>query len=84
MLLFVFLWIIRDRIKIPGMMFGIYLILNGVERFLIELIRVNTKYHLFGIPFTQAEMISLILVLGGVALIVNAQKNAKKLTPKHG
>ena len=65
-------------------MFGIYLILNGVERFLIELIRVNTKYHVAGISFTQAEMISLILVLGGIALIVNGQKNAKKLMPKHG
>jgi len=51
-LLFLFLWRIRDRIKIPGIMFGIYLMLNGIERFLIELIRVNTKYHLFGIPFT--------------------------------
>ena len=83
-LLFIFLWSIRDRIKIPGIMFGIYLILNGVERFLIELIRVNTKYHVAGISFTQAEMISLILVLGGIALIVNGQKNAKKLMPKHG
>ena len=84
MLLFIFLWSIRDRIKIPGIMFGIYLILNGVERFLIELIRVNTKYHLFGIPFTQAEMISLILVLGGIALIVNGSKQDKKTLAKHG
>jgi phosphatidylglycerol:prolipoprotein diacylglycerol transferase len=83
-LLFLFLWSIRDRIKVPGIMFGIYLILNGVERFLIELIRVNTKYHVAGINFTQAEMISLILVLGGIALIVNGIKNKEKLTPKHG
>ena len=74
MLLFLFLWSIRDRIKLPGVMFGIYLILNGVERFLIELIRVNTKYHLFGISFTQAEMISLCLVIGGIALIATASK----------
>ena len=52
-------------------MFGIYMIMNGVERFFIELIRVNTKYHLFGISFTQAEMISIFMVIGGVALIVN-------------
>jgi phosphatidylglycerol:prolipoprotein diacylglycerol transferase len=64
-LLFFVLWSIRDRIKKPGVMFGIYMILAGVERFLVELIRVNTKYNVAGIPFTQAELISLILVIGG-------------------
>ncbi len=76
-LLFFFLWAIRDRIKLPGMMFGIYMILAGVERFFIELIRVNTKYHVAGISFTQAELISIIMVLGGIALIVNARANEK-------
>lgn len=84
-LLFFFLWSIRDRIKIPGIMFGIYMILNGIERFFIELIRVNTKYHVAGINFTQAEMISILMVLGGVALIVNGLNNNKKGTViKHG
>ena len=82
-LLFLFLWSIRDRIKIPGVMFGIYMILNGVERFFIELIRVNTKYHVAGISFTQAEMISLLMVIGGAALIVNGL-NKKQTLPKHG
>lgn len=85
LLLFFFLWSIRDRIKLPGVMFGIYLILNGVERFLIELIRVNTKYHLFGIPFTQAEMIALFLVIGGIALIATAgNKQGKLATTSNG
>jgi phosphatidylglycerol:prolipoprotein diacylglycerol transferase len=78
-LLFLFLWSIRDRIKIPGIMFGIYMILNGVERFFIELIRVNTKYHVAGISFTQAEMISLLMVLGGAALIVNGLSKKQTL-----
>ena len=30
------------------MLFFIYLILNGIERFFIEKIRVNTKYDIFG------------------------------------
>jgi phosphatidylglycerol:prolipoprotein diacylglycerol transferase len=82
MVLFFFLWSIRDRIKVPGVMFGIYLILNGVERFLVELIRVNTRYHVAGISFTQAELISLILVLSGIALIINGTK--QKTSVKHG
>ncbi len=74
LLLFLFLWSIRDRIKAPGMMFGIYLILNGIERFCIELIRVNTRYVVAGISFTQAELISLLLVLAGIFLIATARK----------
>ncbi|MCR8556307.1 prolipoprotein diacylglyceryl transferase [Mucilaginibacter sp. BJC16-A38] len=82
-LLFLFLWSIRDRIKIPGMMFGIYMILAGVERFLIELIRVNTLYHVAGISFTQAEMISLFMVTGGAVLIITGLRR-KQTLPKHG
>lgn len=85
LLLFAFLWSIRDRIKAPGVLFGIYLILNGIERFLIELIRVNTRYHIAGISFTQAELISLCLVIFGIALITTATNSHKKaLSKKHG
>lgn len=84
LLLFAFLWSIRNRIKNSGVLFGIYMILAGVERFFIELIRVNTKYHVAGISFTQAEMISLIMVIGGAALIINGLKNKKTATLQHG
>jgi len=84
-LLFFFLWSIRDRIKIPGIMFGIYMILAGVERFFIELIRVNTKYVVAGISFTQAEMISIFMVIGGSILIFTGLNNHKKTASnKHG
>jgi phosphatidylglycerol:prolipoprotein diacylglycerol transferase len=83
-LLFFFLWSIRNKIKAPGVLFGIFMILNGVERFFIELIRVNTRYHVAGISFTQAEMISLIMVVGGVALVVTGQNRYKKAPVKHG
>ncbi|MHB1177815.1 MAG: prolipoprotein diacylglyceryl transferase [Daejeonella sp.] len=76
--IFAFLWAIRHRIKVPGMMVSIYLILNGIERFLIETIRVNSKYHVFGTAFTQAELISSILVLTGIAGIIWSVNHAKK------
>lgn len=82
-LLFFFLWSIRNKIKAPGVLFGIYMILNGVERFFIELIRVNTKYNVAGIPFTQAELISLIMIIGGVVLIVTGLSRYKKYPVKH-
>ncbi|WP_443946906.1 prolipoprotein diacylglyceryl transferase [Pedobacter sp. AW1-32] len=79
LLLFAFLWSIRDKIKAPGLMFGIYMILNGIERFCVELIRVNSKYHVFGLSFTQAEMISSFLVVGGIALSIYALRNKNQL-----
>ena len=78
-ILFLILWKIRDRIKSPGMMFGIYLMLNGLERFFIELIRVNTKYNVAGIQFTQAELISSILFLSGLGLVLYSYQNKEKL-----
>lgn len=84
-LLFIFLWSIRDKIKAPGMMFGIYMILAGVERFFIELIRVNTKYFIGSFGFTQAELISVFMVIGGIALIVISKRTPVKPEVKaHG
>ena len=77
-LLFIVLWKIRHRIKLPGMMFGIYLMLNGLERFFIELIRVNSKYTVAGISFTQAELISSILFVAGLLLVIFSIKNKEK------
>jgi prolipoprotein diacylglyceryltransferase len=36
-------------------MFGIYLVLNGLERFVVELIRVNISYNFIGIPTTRLK-----------------------------
>lgn len=82
LILFFILWGIRKKIRIPGLLFGIYLIMNGVERFFIELIRVNTKYSFFGIHPTQAEIISLLLVIAGIILIVFVRKKHVPLTVK--
>jgi len=74
LILFAFLFAFRKKIKIPGRMFAIYLILNGIERFFIEKIRINTTYSIFGFHPTQAEIISSLLVVTGVALYVYAPR----------
>lgn len=66
-LLFFLLWWMRKKTSIPGMIFSFYLLFNGIERFLIESIRVNSKYHVAGIEFTQAQLISLLLIVTGLA-----------------
>jgi prolipoprotein diacylglyceryltransferase len=73
-ILFLILWGIRKNINAPGIMSGIYLIFVGVERFLIELIRVNSTYTIFGLHPTQAEIISLALILTGVIILLFKRK----------
>jgi phosphatidylglycerol---prolipoprotein diacylglyceryl transferase len=63
--IFLLLWFLRKRIKTVGVIFFTYVFLNGVERFLIEKIRVNDKYDWF-FNLTQAEMIALGLMLIGI------------------
>jgi len=70
-ILFGALWWLRKRLLIPGMLFAAYLILNGVERFLIEKIRVN---ELFLGTWTQAEVISLLLVFLGIGSMLWLRK----------
>lgn len=64
-LLFLLLWRTRKQISVPGKLFAFYLILNGIERFLIEKIRVNTTYDFGAFQPTQAELISVLMVLLG-------------------
>lgn len=70
LILFVVLWGLRKKLRIPGSLFAVYLMLNGVERFLIEKIRVNNRMNLFGFHPTQAEVISTLLFLSGLGLFV--------------
>ncbi|EOR95840.1 Prolipoprotein diacylglyceryl transferase [Arcticibacter svalbardensis MN12-7] len=85
-LLFFVLWSLRDKIKPAGMMFSIYLIIAGVERFCLELIRVNSKYHVLGLGFTQAELISIILVIlgiiGAIWSLYTYKKSSPEMTPQ--
>lgn len=69
-ILFCVLWALRSRFTRTLQMFGTYLILVGVERFLVELIRVNYKYDLGFIHPTQAEILSVALVITGASLLL--------------
>lgn len=74
LLLFVLLWSIRKKIKVPGVLFSVYLAFNGIERFLIEHIRVNTLYHIAGYGITQAQIISTLLFFIGLSGIFYLRK----------
>jgi phosphatidylglycerol---prolipoprotein diacylglyceryl transferase len=80
-LLFLLIWVFRRKIKKPFVTFGIYLILNGIERFVIEIVRVNKQYLVGASSFSQAQEIAIGLIVAGVLLIVYAifiSKNKNK------
>ncbi len=78
-LMFLLMWLLRRRIIIPWLMFGFYLVLNGMERFFIETVRVNKVYAAGGYNLSQAEIIALWLIAAGLALSVFAFVKRKTL-----
>lgn len=74
-LLFGVLWVFRKHPYRGGWLFSFYLVLAGVERLLIEQIRVNNEFDLFGMTVTQAELISFsIIVVGVVGLVLTSKR----------
>jgi prolipoprotein diacylglyceryl transferase len=77
--LFLVLWALRKRLRTPGTLFALYLMLNGMERFFIEKIRVNTRLDLFGFHPTQAEVISTLLFITGLLLWIGLKRCGKNM-----
>ncbi|MGC4234478.1 MAG: prolipoprotein diacylglyceryl transferase [Niabella sp.] len=66
-LLFILLWRIRKKTHPAGFVMSIYLILSGIERFLVEEIRVNPIIK--GWDITQAQLVSIIFILTGTTIL---------------
>jgi phosphatidylglycerol:prolipoprotein diacylglycerol transferase len=64
------LWTWRDRFR-PGLLFAVYLVLAGAERFLVEFLRRNDEV-LAGLTAPQLE--SIALMLAGTAWIALATR----------
>jgi prolipoprotein diacylglyceryl transferase len=75
---FIVLWSLRKRLRVPGQMLALYLMLNGIERFFIEKIRVNNPMKVLGITMTQAELISFLLFATGLALWIYLTRRARR------
>lgn len=69
-LMFGVVWFLRKRLKVPGTLFFTYVLLNGVERFIIEKIRVNDKYEILGLDWSLSGYIAFILFLIGLTGII--------------
>jgi phosphatidylglycerol---prolipoprotein diacylglyceryl transferase len=65
---FMVLWRYRAAPRPLGWLFGLYLVLAGVERFLIEIVRAKDD-RLFG-PLTIAQLVSIVLVAAGTFIVL--------------
>ncbi len=77
-LIFLILIGVRNKLKYPGLLFALYLMLNGMERFFIEAIRVNPRYDYFGYNLSQAQYIAMGLFALGVLLYLIFRFTGKK------
>lgn len=62
--IFALLWSLRKKINIEGRIFYLYLMLAGLERFLVEFIRINPRI-LWGL--SQAQLVSIVAIIAGAA-----------------
>jgi phosphatidylglycerol:prolipoprotein diacylglycerol transferase len=77
LVMFGILWRLRTHRHLQGWLFGVYCILSGVERFIVEFYRAKDD-RFFG-PFTSAQMIALGFIVAGTWLI--ATRRDRTATP---
>jgi len=67
LLMFWILWRLRDHKHAEGWLFGLYCVLAGVERFLVEFLRAKDDRFLFAGGLSTAQLIAVAFTLGGFA-----------------
>ena len=79
LVMFLILMRYNARPHAKGRAFGLFLILLGVERFLVEIVRAKDDRFLG--PFTVAQLISVICVIVGAAMIARARPTRSAREP---
>ncbi|CAH0265250.1 MULTISPECIES: prolipoprotein diacylglyceryl transferase [unclassified Pedobacter] len=80
LVLFGLLWYLRKKLVQPGMLFCIYIIFAALERFAIEIMRVNIRYRIFGIDLSQAQLLSIgMLICAIIGIWVIRSKHRKQV-----
>jgi len=75
------LWNLSERHKPIGWLTGMYLLLSGIGRFLVEFVRVNPKLY-FGHTMSNAQVAALGSVLAGIIVLAWASKMQWQWAPQ--
>lgn len=82
LIIFAILWALRPKVVVHGIIFSVYLMLTGVQRFLLEMIRVNDDHAIAGFNLSQAQYISIVLMVIGAAMTAYLVIKQKQLPVK--
>lgn len=63
--MFLILWRLRDHKHAEGWLFGVYMVLAGIERFVVEFLRAKDDRFFGGL--TMAQLIALVFIAAGFA-----------------
>jgi phosphatidylglycerol:prolipoprotein diacylglycerol transferase len=74
------LWQLGKRTKPVGWLTGLYLVLAGIGRFLVEFVRVNPKLYFHG-TMSNAQVAAAASVIVGLIVLALAQSMRVKWTP---
>ena len=67
--LFVILWSLRKRMKVPGALFSLYLIGYGAARFFLEFFRQpDPQLEFVWGPFTMGQLLCFTMILSGLVI----------------
>jgi phosphatidylglycerol:prolipoprotein diacylglycerol transferase len=72
LVIFAVLWKLRTRPRAQGSLFALWMVLAGVERLIVEVFRAKDD-RFFG-PFTLAQVISVVLIAGGIYILYRLGK----------
>jgi phosphatidylglycerol:prolipoprotein diacylglycerol transferase len=72
--MFAIIWKVRKHRQAEGWLFGVYLILAGIERFIVEFFRAKDDYLPFGL--TIAQTLALAAVAAG-AVVMYARREPR-------
>jgi phosphatidylglycerol:prolipoprotein diacylglycerol transferase len=68
-LLFIILWLLKNRKHMPGTMTATFLMLYGLFRFIVEFFRQpDVQLGFIMGPFTMGQILSVLTILGGILL----------------
>ncbi|MYC88898.1 MAG: prolipoprotein diacylglyceryl transferase [Gemmatimonadales bacterium] len=74
LVIFFILWGLRRHPHVQGWLFGMWLAMAAVERFVIEIFRAKDDRFFGGV--TLAQVISVLLFAGGIALVLRLRRRA--------
>ena len=80
--LFIILWSLRKRARIPGLLFSLYLIGYGIVRFFLEFFRQPDAQLGFILgPFSMGQVLCFTMILSGIIIfMIRISKTKKRIS----